>query len=65
MFDEKSYNIKMDKAIEVFLKEGLINIKPSHPMPCFLSHNFSISLLLLEGNNRSLFLIITKSFPVP
>ena len=21
MFDEKSYNIKMDKAIEVFLKE--------------------------------------------
>ena len=25
MFDEKSYNIKMDKAIEVFLKELSIN----------------------------------------
>ena len=57
---ELKYNISKS----VFF-DGLITIKPSEPMPIFLSHKRLINFVFVIGNFKDLLSIIIKSLPVP
>ena len=49
MFDEKSYSLKMDKAIEVFSKE-LTSLRTGRANAAMLEHSMKIVLLARQAN---------------